>query len=303
MSYPNAAVLVWEAAGRPQRPTLRTKPVDAVCAMCGRQVAEAVPAKQTVAGKSFTDQYLLRRPDSEWTCYACSWVCTGKGMDQVRMWSVVARTDRKLPPSSPKALYATEHLHLTSRADMRAVVDTLADPPEGPWVVSIAESGQKHTLPYAVVNRGRARWRVRMDALDVDATPEEFRHVFARVCALRAHGFSAEDIEHLRLPVGRIKTGHDLAVWQHHAAALELWRSSPLMHLAVFLPNKEHLDEYCTRFPAPAPGRAAAADPAGRPVPVGDARQRERGGDRPQRLVGPGADRVGDGGGHRDTLF
>src|SRR5690606_40925114 len=93
------------------------------------------------------------------------------------------------------------------------------DPPEGEWVVSVAESGQKHSLPYAVVNRGRARWRVRMDALDVDATPEDFRHVFAHVCALRARGFSAEDIEHLRMLIGRITTGHDLAVWQHHAEA------------------------------------------------------------------------------------
>jgi len=74
---------------------------------------------------------------------------------------------------------------------MRVVVDTLADPPEGEWVVSVAESGQKHSLPYAVVNRGRAQWRVRMDALDVDATPEDFRHAFAHVCALRARGFSA----------------------------------------------------------------------------------------------------------------
>lgn len=114
---------------------------------------------------------------------------------------------------------------------MRVVVNTLADPPEGEWVVSVAESGQKHSLPYAVVNRGRARWRVRMDALDVDATPEDFRHVFAHVCALRARGFSAEDIEHLRMPIGRIKTGDDLAVWQHHAEALAPWRSSSLMHL------------------------------------------------------------------------
>src|SRR5690606_31754397 len=80
------------------------------------------------------------------------------------------------------------HLHFTSRADMRVVVDILADPPEGEWVVSVAESGQKHSLPYAVVNRGRARWRVRMDALDADATPEDFRHVFAHVCALRPAG-------------------------------------------------------------------------------------------------------------------
>src|SRR5690606_4428385 len=129
------------------------------------------------------------------------------------------------------------HLHFTSRADMRVVVNTLADPPEGEWVVSVAESGQKHSLPYAVVNRGRARWRVRMDALDVDATPEDFRHVFAHVCALRARGFSAEDIEHLRMPIGRIKTGHDLAVWQHHAEALAPWRSSSLIGVLARRPR------------------------------------------------------------------
>src|SRR5690606_41563623 len=106
-------------------------------------------------------------------------------------------------------------------------------------------------------------------ALDVDATPEDFRHVFAHVCALRARGFSAEDIEHLRMPIGRIKTGDDLAVWQHHAEALAPGRSSSLMHLAVFLPNKEHLDEYLNRYPAPGPQLSAAAPATGGAVPVG----------------------------------
>lgn len=302
MTYPNAAVMVWELAGRPHRATLGVTATAGVCAMCARHVEESAPARKWLEGKSFTDPAHLRAR-SDRVCEGCAWAVTGRGMDQVRMWTIVARTDRELPPSNPKAAFAAPHLHFTSRADMRAVVDTLADPPDSEWVVSVAESGQKHSLPYAQVNRGRGRWRVRMDALDIDATPDEFAHVFAHVCALRRAGFSADDIEHLRLPVGRIKSGHDLAVWLHHAAALEPWRSSPLMHLAVFLPNKEHLDEYCTRFPAPAPGGAVAADPAGRPVPVGDARQRGRGPDRHIQLVGPGADRVGDGGGDGDTLF
>ena len=302
MSYPNAAVMVWELAGRPRRETLGVTATPGVCAMCARHVEESAPAKKWLEGKSFTDPAHLRAR-SDRVCEGCAWAVTGKGMDQVRMWTIVARTDRELPASNPKALFDAPHLHFTSRADMRVVVDTLADPPEGEWVVSVAESGQKHSLPYAVVNRGRARWRVRMDALDVDATPEDFRHVFAHVCALRARGFSAEDIEHLRMPIGRIKTGHDLAVWQHHAEALAPWRSSSLMHLAVFLPNKEHLDEYLNRYPAPGPQLSAAAPATGGAVPVGDAGQREHGLDRAGGLVGPGADRVGDGSGDGDTLF
>src|SRR5690606_36235213 len=80
-------------------------------------------------------------------------------------------------------------------------------------------------------------------------------------------------------------------------------RGEEVKHLAVFLPNKEHLDEYLNRYPAPGPQLSAAATATGGAVPVGDAGQREHGLDRAGGLVGPGADRVGDGGGNGDTLF
>src|SRR5690606_35568556 len=163
MSYPNAAVMAWARAGRPHRATLGVTAAAGVRAMCARHVEESAPARKWLEGKSFTDPAHLRAR-SDRVCEGCAWAVTGRGMDQVRMWTIVARTDRELPPSNPKAAFAAPHLHFTSRADMRVVVDTLADPPEGEWVVSVAESGQKHSLPYAVVNRGRARWRVRMDA-------------------------------------------------------------------------------------------------------------------------------------------
>lgn len=301
--YATAPVMIWHLAGRPRRPSLPAEPTPGVCAMCGRHTDETIPAKHTVAGKSFTDQYLLARPDSTRTCYACSWVCTGKGMDQVRMWTVVAREDTTLPPSNPKAQYATDHLHCTSRADMRAVADTLADPPDGPWIVAIAESGQRHTLPYSVINRGAGRWRVRMDARDIDATPDEFTTVFSHVLALRAAGHSADEIEHLNPSFTRLKTTEDLQRWQYHATALAAWRSAPLLHLAVFLPNKEHMDEYRDRYPAPEPGPGrAGSDRPGDPLPERHAGLGRRGDDRPQPL-GPGAHRPGDSGSDRDTLF
>lgn len=296
MTYPNAAVMVWELAGRPHRATLGVTATAGVCAMCARHVEESAPARKWLEGKSFTDPAHLRAR-SDRVCEGCAWAVTGRGMDQVRMWTIVARTDRELPPSNPKAAFDAPHLHFTSRADMRAVVDTLAHPPDSEWVVSIAESGQKHSLPYAQVNRGRARWRVRMDALDIDATPDEFAHVFAHACALRAAGHTAAEIEHLEPSFARLKTLDAITVWDHHATHLARWRSSPLMHLAVFLPNKEHLNEYRERFPAGGP------DLAGRPLPERDAGLGGRGGDRPQRLVGSGQDGAGDRSCDGDRLF
>lgn len=295
-TYATAPVMVWELAGRPHRATLGVTDTPGTCAMCARHVEQSAPAKKWLEGKSFTDPSHLRTK-SDRVCEACAWACTGKGMDQVRMFTILAREDKTLPPSNPKAQFATDHLHFTSRADMRAVVDTLAHPPAGPWMVSVAESGQKHTLPYAVINHGRGRWRVRMDALEVDATPEDFAHVFSHVIALRQAGHSADAIEHLNPHFAALKTVDDITTWEHHAAHLAPWRSSPLLHLAVFLPNKEHMDEYTDRFPAEGP------DLPGDTVPVGAAGLSERRHHRQSPLVGPGEDSAGDSGVLGDRLF
>lgn len=289
MRYPSGPVMVWELANRPRRQSLPAEDVEAVCGMCGSRAAETVHVKHTIANKSFTDQYHLADPESDRTCYACAWVCTGRGMDQIRMWTVVARGDITVPPSNPKAAFATDHLHFTSRADMRLVVATLTDPPPGPWLVAVAESGQKHTLPYSVVNYGGGRWTVRMDARTITSTPTGFRDVFARVLALRAAGFTPPEIEHLDPPMGRLNAA-TLPIWREHATALMPWRASPLLHLAVFLPNKEHMDEYLDRYPI-----AGDAGRLGSDVPGRDPGQRGRDSDRPQELVGPGADGAGDG--------
>lgn len=297
--FASAAVMVWELAGRPHRPTLGVTATGGVCAMCGRRVEESAPAKKWLEGKSFTDPSHLRAR-SDRVCEACAWAVTGKGMDQIRMWTVLARTDRVLPASNTKAAFAADHVHFTSRADMRAVAATLARPPEGPWLVAVAESGQKHVLPYTPVNSGTGRWRIRMDALNVDAAPAEFRTAFAHTVALRAAGHSAGEIEDLSPHYSRLATHEALEVWRHHAAALAPWRSSPLLHLTTFMVNKEHLDEYARTYPAPGP---AAADRPGGPLPGRDAHLRRRGHHRPHRLVGPGPHRTGDRGSLGDPLF
>lgn len=297
-TWPTAPVMVWELAGRPQRASIVDEPVSGVCAMCGRDVDRTLSTDRALGG-NFTDQYLLARPGSNRVCYACVWVCSGKPPDTVRMWTVAASPGRLLPASHPKAPWGNTAVHLTARNDMRAVVGMLTDPPDGDWVVSLAESGQKHHLPYARINHGAGRWTVRMDATDITSTPGEFRGVLAHVLALRAAKFSAAAIE--ALDPGNALTAVTLPVWACHAEALMPWRGSPLLHLACWLPNKEHLDEYCDTYPAG--GSARDGGGPGRAVLQPVAGQRGLGHGVPAGLAGPRG--VGDdrGGGGGDALF
>jgi hypothetical protein len=243
--------MVWELAGKPTPAAADLFGDNAgFCAMCGSwEQRTAVTAK--AIGGNFTDQYLIARPDSDRICEGCVWICSGKPPATVRMWTVIARPDRPAPPSAGKCVLPTGgFLQYTSRADMRWTVATLADPPDGPWLVSVAESGQKHHVPYAQINHGAGRWTVRMDQADIVASPSEFRAVFTHVVALRAAGFTSGEIEQGAPSIVRLSTGDGLAVWRRHGQPLEPFRRSPLLHLACFLPNKEHMDEYTRTYPA-----------------------------------------------------
>ena len=151
-------------------------------------------------------------------------------------------------PLAPKSALAVPvdrpGLLLTARNDMRPVARLLCDPPDGPWAVAVAESGQKHTLPWAAVNHGNGAWHARMDALDVHGTPADFGAILGRVASLRKAGFTAAEIEALD-PGGKLKADN-LPAWREHAGPLSPWRRSPLLHLACFIPNKEHLEHYIT---------------------------------------------------------
>ena len=291
MRWASGPVMVWELAGRPVRDSIRPEPVPGVCAMCGRHVDTSLATAKAIGG-NFTDQYQLARPDSPRICYACVWVCSGKPPDTVRMWTVACAPGAGFPASHPKSPgWGNADLLLTARNDMRQVVAMLADPPDGPWLVSVAESGQKHPLPYARINHGTALWTVRMDAVDVTATPGMWRHVFGHVVALRTAGYTAAEIEQLAPPVHKL-TAEGMPVWRHHAGHLTPHRGSALIHLATFLINKEHLDEYHRLYGAPGP---ADADRVGVPVhqrPAGHARGDTGTG---QGSVDQGADGAGDG--------
>jgi len=170
---------------------------------------------------------------------------------------------------NPKSLAAVAEPHpgmlLTARNDMRPVAALLASPPDGPWCVAVAESGQKHSLPWAPVNHGQGPWAVQLDAARVPGDPATFRLALSRSAALRKAGFTAAEITALD-PGGKLgsplrekrggetvtlMTARDrLAAWSAHSAALAPWRGSLVLFLANFMISKETLDDYLAAYPA-----------------------------------------------------
>ena len=134
----------------------------------------------------------------------------------------------------------TPGLLFTSKNDMRPVARLLASPPDGPWCAAVADTGQKHTLPWTPLNYGRGRWRVRFESEDVTAVPGEFAALLTRSALLRRAGLGRDEV--CALEPGPWKLTRDvLPLWRVHCAALMPYRGSGLLRLAnLMITAKEH---------------------------------------------------------------
>lgn len=218
--------------------------------MCG----EAGPLHAKL-GTSFTDYRTLAHIDGSRLCAACSWTYGGKPPHTLRMWSIVARLDRPAPRvqlgDKAKPHATGEYLLLTNRKDMRWAASTLADPPVdgSPWLVAVAESGQKHTAPFTAVNHGSGQWTVRLDSTDITSSPGEWRTVLSRSAALRRAGFSGAAIETGQPSIVAL-TGEGLTAWrEHYQPHLAAYAGTPLLHLANLMITKETLDDFIRQYP------------------------------------------------------
>lgn len=242
-TYRHACHMVWDLAGR--RPPNDPPKGEGTCALCGQD-----GTLHTTIGPNFTDYRKLANIEGSRLCAPCSWTCGGRPPNTLRMWSLVARLDQPAPPSQPSAYASGKYLHVTNRRDLRWVAATLADPPADgtPWLVAVAESGQKHTAPFTTVNYGTDRWSVQLDGCDITSNPSEWRTVLSHTVALRAAGFTADGIETGNPPVVAL-SGDRLDAWRTHAPHLAPYLGTPLLHLANLMIVKELMGDYLTTYP------------------------------------------------------
>lgn len=208
-----------------------------ICCVTGKTETLTAPANR-VLGTNYGDRKLFNRPDSDLVGWPAAAVLSGGGVTTFRMWTIIATPGRALPASQEKAaawLGETPGLCLTSKKDTTPVIDTLWDPPAGEWLIAVAESAQKHVLPYTQVNTGTTG-TVRFETLDVPYTQTNWRHVFTHALALRRLGIPAADV--LKGTPRYLKTSSQLTQWREHDTALTGWHNSPLLRLALWVITK-----------------------------------------------------------------
>lgn len=237
-----AQTLLWDTAGRPPVDGAKgklLKDIPGVCAVTGEHFDTTADATRAL-GENFTDHSL-------WAAHtgrvgpAALWCCSGKGKLSPRTWTWICAPGETLADSHEKAPYRAPGLCLTNRANTRPVIDILAHPPAGEWVVAVAVSGQKHVLPYATTNRGGGAWTIRMEDTTITSTPEEWAHVLGHVLALRRLGIPADNIK-AGTPA-YIKTPEQLATWREHSTALAPHAGSPITDLALWCATKPILED------------------------------------------------------------
>jgi len=120
------------------------------CWICGLESTRAMPARRWMGAK-FTDQNKCRWPGATHVCEACAWACS---------W---VAPPGFYGPDNPKPkrgvnLRLFSHLYdagkyiYANKANKPLILSWLRAPKAGPWFAAIADTGQKHVLPWTPMN-------------------------------------------------------------------------------------------------------------------------------------------------------
>lgn len=155
--------LIWEAHGAPRSDVCEEH--DGTCWLCAGPMARGQPVRKW-AGASFTGQTRVRSGLSSHVCEPCVFVCS-------RLSPVMGRPAK---PGKKLGGNFRNYSHLyeagiccgnASKGDKDAIRMFLGREHAAEWFAAIADSGQKHVIPWTPVNtRGRAG-RVLFDEQEV----------------------------------------------------------------------------------------------------------------------------------------
>lgn len=202
-------------------------PIAGVCAVCGVACDVTCPAPFSDV---FTDYDKLRYPDSDRVCVACAFAFA----ESVNL------------PNRDKPQRIRNYSHFVvdgrwlycTKGDKEVMQSVLFNPPTGPWLAVIAESGQKHILFRARVNTTPSPYVVQFEETRVTTTAEELRTLVEWIEAL-CRGFSKTMVRDNTYPIHTInRFGVDR--WRKLEERIAPYRGTRLFALALFLARTEN---------------------------------------------------------------
>lgn len=185
------------------------------CWLCGCETKTGHPKKKIIK-PTFTDHDLATIPWSDVVCDHCAWALSYR---ELRNYSILATGDELYHPS---------------RIETREV---LLQPPKPPFLICVAESRKIWLHFKAKVNLSNKRFSVRMDNLDVIASPEQFKNLLEPIEELYQTFIKAE-IKFGNYQSHRIKE-FGLDRWEQLESIIAPMRKSSLFQLALFVAQRE----------------------------------------------------------------
>lgn len=239
----HALSLIAEAIPEGEREPLPSAPVEGICCITG-EPAPCVPRKDLL-GKSFTDQHLLRAPESPLVSVA-AWTAIKYRPERASSWLCDGTTFRKL-----------------ARQDVRALVLDGVDAPR--WAGYVTTRYKKHGGLRAPVNsRGRQVWLFEMLLVDC-SDRARVAGWWGVMTQAQRDGISRRSMEERGMPPGiQAKIGID--VWERFRVwARDKWESPLFSLLCYLLPSQEEMK---AEAPPPAPTDTPVSAPDTGRAPV-----------------------------------
>lgn len=155
--------ILYDLAGRPSQAKCEAV-AGARCRICGCEVERGVPYSSW-QGAAYTDQTKLRDVGGAHVCEACVW-----SHAWVRPPGFPAPEDGKKGVNLRLYTHVWHNgqYHAWNKADKALLREWLRAPKMGAWFAAVAESGQKHVLPWTPCNPpGSAVSRFRFEERDI----------------------------------------------------------------------------------------------------------------------------------------
>lgn len=197
---------------------------DTACWLCGSSTnSEGVPTKKAIK-PTFTDGPLAKAPHSTVICKACAFCLSYR---QLRNYSIVATSTSLQHPT---------------RQELRGI---LLNPPDPPFVICIAVSGQKWLHIKAQVAYSRDNYPVQMEDTEVLVEPAILAELLDPIEELYTGGFRKTAYKDIP---GEIEEGayepwkiqkFGIGRWEELESKIAPWRGTRIFQLALFVAQKK----------------------------------------------------------------
>lgn len=182
-----------------------------LCYLCGFRTANPLHKWGKILDKYFTEHNKARSPHSATICDFCRSTLSKGEQGQLWYWHPTKQQYSKLFGRSLSRLYQGETLlspiikgthtengvtlllveNLATRVEIRG---WLINPPDPPFLINIAESGQKHTVIWAQQGHDRDRFPVQFESDSLYVDRAEFIRLLEAFELLMGLGFSKTEI-------------------------------------------------------------------------------------------------------------